>query len=218
MRNPSDCIINSISADEQRMDALLPLAKEFNSNIVALTLSNEIGIPKEADGRLEIAFQILEKTAEYEIDNEKIFFDPLVLPIPVAQEQAVESLNAIRMFKESFDPPVCTTIGLSNVSNGAPKENRPLINLVFMVLAMGCGLDSAIVDAFDSELIRVHSMLVSGNPSRDYDELYIKLFLMMQNFAELDDIVYDKTNLMQEKIYKTAQILLNKNIYSHNYL
>lgn len=218
VRNPSDCIINSISADEQRMDALLPLAKEFNSNIVALTLSNEIGIPKEADGRLEIAFQILEKTAEYEIDNEKIFFDPLVLPIPVAQEQAVESLNAIRMFKESFDPPVCTTIGLSNVSNGAPKENRPLINLVFMVLAMGCGLDSAIVDAFDSELIRVHSMLVSGNPSRDYDELYIKLFLMMQNFAELDDIAYDKTNLMQEKIYKTAQILLNKNIYSHNYL
>lgn len=218
VKNPADCMINSISADEQRIASLLPLAKEYNSNIIALTLNNEAGIPKTADGRLEIAFQIIEKTTEYEINNDKIFFDPLVLPISVAQEQATESLNAIRMFKESFDPPVCTTIGLSNISNGAPRENRSLINLVFMVLAMGCGLDSAIVDAFDAELIRVHSMLINAKPSCDYDNLYIKLFSMMQNFEELEDIDYDKTNLMQEKIYKTAQILLNKNIYSHNYL
>lgn len=218
VKNPNDCIINSVSADQNRLDALLPLAKEFQSNLIALTLSDETGIPKEADGRLEIAFNILEQTMQYEIDNSKIFFDPLVLPIPVAQEQAIESLNAIRMFKESFDPPVLTTVGLSNVSNGAPKENRPLINRVFMVLAMGCGLDSAIVDGFDEELIRVHSMIENQTPQTDYDELYIKLFDMMQNFGELEEIDYDKNNPNQTNIFKTAQILLNKNIYSHNYL
>lgn len=218
VKNPSDCIINSVSADAQRLDNLLPLAQEFNSNLIALTLSDETGIPKEADARLEIAFNILEHTAEYGIENGKIYFDPLVLPIPVAQEQAIESLNAIRMFKESFDPPVLTTIGLSNISNGAPKENRPLINLVFMVLAMGCGLDSAIVDAFDKELIRVHNMLVKQSPETDYDSLYVDLYNMMQNFEELEDVSFDNNNEKQVAIYKTAQVLLNKNIYSHNYL
>ncbi|MCQ2958139.1 MAG: dihydropteroate synthase [Candidatus Gastranaerophilales bacterium] len=218
VQNPDKCIINSISGDEQRMNNLLPLAKEFNSNLIALTLSDATGIPKEADGRLEIAFNILERTAEYEIDNGKIFFDPLVLPIPVAQEQAIETLNSIRMFKESFDPPVLTTIGLSNISNGAPKENRPLINLVFMVLAMGCGLDSAIVDGFDKELIRVHQAVINNTVDNEYDKLYLDLFEMMQNFAELEDVSYDKNSEKQVAIYKTAQVLLNKNIYSHNYL
>lgn len=216
--NAQDCIINSVSADQNRLNSLLPLAKEFKSNLIALTLSDETGIPKEADSRLEIAFNIIEQTSQYEIENEKIFFDPLVLPVPVAQEQAIESLNAIRMFKESFDPPVLTTIGLSNISNGAPKENRPLINRVFMVLAMGCGLDSAIVDGFDEELIRIHSIIENKKPQTDYDELYIKLFDMMQNFEELEEIDYDTSNKSQSDIFKTAQILLNKNIYSHNYL
>ncbi len=215
---PYKCIINSISADQQRLDNLLPLVKDFNSNVIALTLSDETGIPKEADSRLEIAFNILERTTEYGIDNGKIFFDPLVLPVPVAQEQAIESLNAIRMFKESFDPTVLTTIGLSNISNGAPKENRPLINLVFMVLAMGCGLDSAIVDGFDKELIRVHNIVASQNAETKYDKLYIDLCNMMQNFGELEEIQYDKTDEKQVAIYKTAEIILNKNIYSHNYL
>jgi len=150
VKNAQDCIINSISADNQRLEALLPLAQEYNSKLIALTLSDETGIPKEADSRLEIAFNILEKTSEYGIDNGKIYFDPLVLPVSVAQEQAIESLNAIRMFKESFDPPVFTTIGLSNISNGAPKENRPLINTVFMVLAMGCGLLQVLPPSVDS--------------------------------------------------------------------
>jgi len=216
--NPSECIINSISADIQRINSLLPLAKDFQSNVIALTLSDETGIPKEADARLEIAFNIMEHTAEYGIENNKIFFDPLVLPIPVAQEQAIETLNAIRMFKESFDPPVNTTIGLSNISNGAPKENRPLINLVFMVLAMGCGLDSAIIDGFDTELIRVHNMITSQTPEKSYDNLYMDLYNMMQNFEELEDITYNQDDTTQVAIYKTAQILLNKNIYSHNYL
>lgn len=218
VNNSAECIINSISADKQRIDAILPLAQEFNSNIIALTLSDETGIPKEADARLEIAFNILEQTMQFGIENNKIYFDPLVLPISVAQEQAIESLNAIRMFKESFDPPVLTTIGLSNISNGAPKENRPLINLVFMVLAMGCGLDSAIVDGFDRELIRVHKMLEKAIPETNYDKLYLDLAEMMRNFGELEDVEFDTNDVQQVAIYKTAQILLNKNIYSNNYL
>lgn len=218
IKNPERCIINSASADEERLNNMLKLASTYDTHLIALTLSDATGIPKEADARLEIAFSIMEAKEEYGVANEKILFDPLVLPLSVDQTQATEALNAIRMFKESFDPPVLTTIGLSNVSNGSPKENRPLINLVFAVMAMGCGLDSAIVDAFDSELLRVNKMIETLVPEKNYDELLIKLFNMSQEFGELEDISYNSDNKDEVAIYKTAEALLNKNVYSHNYL
>lgn len=218
LTNPQDCIINSTSADAERLDKMVRLAAEYDSNLIALTLSDATGIPKEADGRLEIACTILEATMEAGIDNGKILLDPLVLPVNVEQGQAMEALNAIRIFKESFDPPVLTTIGLSNVSNGCPKENRALINRIFGVMAMGCGLDTAIVDAFDTEFIRVNKVLETMTPEKDSDNLIINIHNMMSEFGELEDISYNKDNPEEVEIYKTAEVLMNKNIYSHNYL
>lgn len=218
VKNPQDCIINSTSADPQRLETMTNLAAEYNSYLIALTLNNEIGIPKMSDGRLELAFSIIEKCTEKDIPNEKILFDPLILPVTVDQSQSVQALDTIRIFKESFDPPVLTTIGLSNVSNGLPKELRPLVNKTFMILAMGCGLDSAIVDSFDTELLSVNKMLESLTPKKPQDKFIISLYEMMQNFGELEDLTYDKSNPEEVNIYKTAEILLNKKIYSNSYL
>lgn len=215
LANPQNAIINSTSADPERLEKMTDLAAEFGSYLIALTLSDATGIPKEADERLEVAFNIIEKTSEKGIDNGKILLDPLVLPIGVEQSQAIQTLNAIRMFKESFDPCVLTTVGLSNVSNGCPKENRSFINKIFAVLAMGCGLDTAIVDALDLELIRVNDILKTSSPSSDADQLLLNLHDMMRDFGELEDISYNKDNPEEVKIYKTAEMLLNKNIYSH---
>lgn len=217
-KNPGNWIINSTSADIERLDSVANIARKFESNIIALTMNSEIGIPKEADGRLELAFEILEKTQEIGIDNSKIFFDPLILPVTVEQSQAVEALNTIRMLKEGFDPPVMTTIGLSNVSNGAPAELRSLINRVFFVLAAGCGLDSAIVDSFDEELLRINKILETNNPTESYDELILSLYNMMKEFGDISDIGYNKNDKNQTEIYKTANILLGKTVYSNSYL
>ena len=209
--------INSTSKDIERLEKMTDLAVEFNSNLIALTLSKETGIPKTADGRLEIAFEIYEKCLEKEIDSEKIFFDPLILPVCVEQGQALEALNTIQMVKESFDPPVKTVVGLSNVSNGCPKDIRPLINRVFGVLAFGAGLDAAIIDAKDEELVRIFRMLENNSPKSDVDKLYISLADIIRNFGEIDEIDYDKDSAEQTKIIKTAKILLNKEIYSHSF-
>ncbi len=190
------------------------LAADYGSHLIALTLSNETGIPKDPDGRLEIASIILEKTAELGIDNTKILLDPLVLPVNVDQSQAMAALDSIRVFKESFDPPVMTTIGLSNVSNGSPKEMRGLINRVFAVMAMGCGLDSAIADAFDTELLRVIRVVSSQTPEKESDSVLINLHNLMQEFGELEELSYNKNNPEEVAIYKTAEILFNKNIYA----
>lgn len=209
--------INSTSKDIERLEKMTDLACEFDSNLIALTLSKETGIPKTSDGRLEIAFEIYEKCLEKEIDNDKIFFDPLILPISVDQSQAVEALNTIKMIKESFDPPVKTVVGLSNVSNGCPKELRPLINRVFGVLAFGAGLDAAIVDAKDLEIVRIFRMLDGNSPSSDIDELYIQLASVIRDFGEIDDVNYEKNSEVQSNIIKTARVLLNKEIYSHSF-
>lgn len=209
--------INSTSKDEPRLNKMTDLALEFDSNLIALTLSKETGIPKTSDGRLEIAFEIYEKCMEKGIDSSKIFFDPLILPVSVDQSQAVEALNTIKMIKESFEPPVKTVIGLSNISNGSPKEIRGLINRVFAVLAYGAGLDAAIIDAKDVELVRVFRMLEKQSPHNGIDELYISLANMISDFSDLSDIIYDKSSAEQTKIIKTAGILLNNEIYSHSF-
>lgn len=209
--------INSISLDDERIEKIGGLAVEYGSNLIALTLSKEDGIPKDADGRLEIAFNIYEKCLEKGIDNEKLFFDPLILPICVDQSQGIEAINTIKMIKESFDPPVKTVIGLSNVSNGCPKDLRPLINRVYASLAFGAGLDAAIIDAKDEELIRILKMLDMNSPKSPLDKLYVNLSDMILNFGELDDIEFDKEDLEQLKVIKTARILLNNEIYSHSF-
>lgn len=215
--NPAGCLLNSASGDPERLEQVTKLAADYNSSLIALTLSNETGIPKDPDGRIEIASIILDRTMELGIDNSKIFLDPLVLPVNVEQSQVMAALDSIRVFKESFDPPVMTTIGLSNVSNGSPKEIRPLINRVFCVMAMGCGLDSAIVDAFDSELLRVIRVVENQTPEKEADKVLINLHNLMQVFGELEDLSYNPDNTAEVEIYKTAEILFNKNIYAHNY-
>lgn len=216
-KSPETCLINSTSADEVRLEKISSLAAEFGSSVIALTMNKEIGIPKSADDRLALAFEIFEKCAEKGVENEKIFFDPLILPVSVDQAQAGEALNTIQMIKQSFDPEVMTTVGLSNISNGSPREMRPLINRVFATLAYGAGLDSAIIDALDTDLINTIKVLEKQSPANKLEGLYIDLANMIKEFGELEDISYDKSDSKQVEVIKTARVLLNKDIYTHSF-
>jgi len=218
VEDKQNCILNSTSSDEPKLSNMLKLALANDCNLVALTMSKENGIPKSADGRLEIACEIYEKALEMGIDTEKIFFDPLILPVTADQSQAQEAINTIKMIKESFEPSVKTIVGLSNISNGCPIELRPIINRVMGVLCCGAGLDAVIADAKDEELVRIFKMIDSKNPETDYDELYIELAQMVENFGELEDVNYDSSNPEQVKIIKTAKMLYAKNIYSASFL
>lgn len=218
LKRPQMCFLNSATADETRLLSTSALVKKYDANLIALTLDSASGIPKTSDERLELAFRIIEKTAEAEIDNSKIYFDPLVLPVCVEQAQASVALEAIRMFKESFDPEVKTVIGLSNVSNGAPRERRPLINRVFLVLALGAGLDAAIIDSFDEETAAAYNAIRSNKAETGQEKLYLELYKMANTLSELEDVNYDSSDPAQSAIYKCAKILLNKEIYSHSFL
>ena len=214
VQNPQKCFINSTSADDEKLERLTDLALKYGCNLIALAMSKETGVPKDSDLRMELVFKIYEKCMEKGLDSDKLFFDPLVLPIKVEQGQGTEVLNSIHMIKESFEPRVNTIVGLSNISNGIVPAFRPIINRVFAVLCAGAGLDAVIADARDEELYRILKMLECNNPQNEIDKLYINLSNMVQYFGKVHDIEFDKNDKEQLNIIKTARVLLNEEVYS----
>ena len=144
-------LINSASGEEERLNMMMPLAGKYQAMIIGLTL-DKTGIPALAEDRCAIAAEIMGKAMECGVPMEDIYLDPLIMPVPFSQEKSLESIRAIRLFREMNDPPMKTVVGLSNISNGAPKELRPLLNRVYTALLMYEGLDSAIIDPTEKEM------------------------------------------------------------------
>lgn len=143
-------IINSTTADQAKLSVLVPMAKQYKAGLIGLTMGKS-GIPRDRHQRSEFAAEIVSKCMEAEIPTEDIYLDPIILPVNVAQAQGIEVLESIREFKLLSDPPPKTVVGLSNVSQGT--ELRSLINRTFLVMAGACGLDAAIADPLDKELM-----------------------------------------------------------------
>lgn len=211
-------IINSTDATPERLAALMPLAAQYGANIIALTLG-AVGLPTTADARIELAAeQIFPAAAELGVPVESIYLDPLVLTINGNQDQALQTVEAARFFKQMSDPPPMTTCGLSNVSNGCPKEIRPLINRTFLIMMLGAGLDSAIVDPLDDELIEAVRIVESRDDSTPKGRLYLALYDAYASGEEFDPGVVDTTDPEQVDFMKTVRVLENKVLYAHGYL
>jgi len=144
-------LINSTTAEAKRMEKFFPLAREYNAEIVCLTI-NEKGIPNSAEARAEIAMQLMATAMDNGIGPEKLYLDPVVLPISAAQDQCPVLCEAITLFRSLSSPPPKTLVGLSNVSSGA--EERSLLNRTYLAMLLGRGLDAAIVDPNDVELMK----------------------------------------------------------------
>ena len=141
-------IVNSVSGEPASLKAVLPLAVRYGAALVGLTL-DEDGIPDSADGRVAIARRIVEAAEAAGLKRRDILIDCLVLTVSAKPEQALETLRAVRRVKEELG--VATVLGVSNISFGLPR--RRLLNRTFMAQAIAHGLDAAIVDPSDVELL-----------------------------------------------------------------
>ncbi|MEW6570074.1 MAG: dihydropteroate synthase [Nitrospirota bacterium] len=137
-------LINSTSNDPERFP-ILELAAKYNARIIGLTVGKG-GLPADAEERAAIAAEIMARASEYGVSLEDLYLDPLVLQISTSQDHALKVIKAIRMFQDLNDPPMKTVVGLSNVSNGCPKNLRPIMNSLFLSLLMYEGLTAAIAD------------------------------------------------------------------------
>jgi len=165
-------ILNSISGEQERYNHVLPLIKEYGCCIVASCLDS-FGIPETAEGRIKIAAHLIDSLTKEGIARGDIFIDPLVQPISVDQEAAAKALEIIEHIKKNY-PEVGTTAGVSNISFGLPLRKK--LNQAFAIFTMHSGLDAAIIDPTDSQLM---ASLISAKAVLGKDEYctdYIKAY------------------------------------------
>ena len=143
-------IINSSTADKEKLDILIPMAKKYNAKLIGLTLDKK-GVPQDKDRRMELACTVITTCQEQGFPIEDLFIDPVVMPVNVAQLQQRSILESIAEFKLLSDPAPKIVVGLSNVSQGT--KNRSIINRNFIVMAIFQGLDAAILDPLDKDLV-----------------------------------------------------------------
>lgn len=134
-------IVNSVNAEQEKLDAILPIAKRYGAAVVGLTMDKS-GIPQTAEARFAMAQTILQQAQKHGIPKEDVLIDCLTLTISAQQEQAVETLKAVRMVHEQLG--LHCVLGVSNISFGLPERNN--ITISFLTQAMLCGLDLPIVN------------------------------------------------------------------------
>lgn len=211
-------MLNSASADPERLDSVMQLAAEFGAKVIALTMGVE-GIPTTADGRAGIAMEALLPAAEAAgIPAPDIYLDPLVLTVTCNQDVAEASIDAIRIFKQLSDPAPTTVVGLSNISNGCPAEIRSLINRTYLVMLMGAGLDAAIADPFDERQNDFIRIVEQRDESTPVGKLVVALYDASAAMDDLDAGLVDMDDPDQVDIYKTYRMLRNQVMYADSYL
>jgi len=211
-------ILNSTSAEPERLEKVPLLAKKYGAKVIALTMRSE-GIPVEADARVNIAVEaLIPRMMEIDFPMQDLIIDPLVLTCSGCQQYCPHLIETVRTLQYAWDPTPQISVGLSNVSNAVPNENRPLINRVYLAMLMGVGLQMMIANPFDEKQNDVIRWIETKDTSNPLAGVYNKIADRIAAGEEpcLED--FDLSDLDQAAIWKTTQILLNKVIYADSYL
>ena len=197
-------IINSIMARPERMEALIPLAGKYGAGMVALLWGPE-GMPRDTDERAMFLADLYMAATEAGVAPEDIYVDPIITPVNVQQDQLPHCMGLYQA-QEDLAPGCRSTNGLSNVSNGAPEHLRPILNQTFLMMLIHCGVQGAIVDAFDKPLQDI---------ARGKMPELVDLVGKVMNGEQID-----MSKLSKEEVdyVKTAKVLLGESLYSDSWL
>lgn len=210
--------INSTSAEPERLEKVPLLAKKYNTRLIALTMGAS-GIPVAADERVNIAVEkLIPRMLEIDFPMSDLVIDPLVLTVSGCQEYCPHLIEAIRTLQYAWDPAPMISVGLSNVSNAVPGENRPLINRTYCAMLMGVGLKMMIGNPLDQEQKETIRIIEQRDSSTPLGRLYLKIAdrIAAMEEPQIEDV--DMSDPEQVAVWKTIQILLNKVIYADGYL
>jgi 5-methyltetrahydrofolate corrinoid/iron sulfur protein methyltransferase len=197
-------IINSIMARQERMDAMMPLVSKYNAWMIGLLWGPE-GMPRDEHERGMLTAEILAKAAEFGVNEEDIWFDPIIAPLNIQQNQLIAVLEYMKMLPD-MAPLAKSTCGLSNCSNGVPEDLRPIINRTYVIMVQRYGMASAIVDAFDDELWAV----VDGKKPEAVKIVHDIMDGKSVNIASLSKDL--------QNYAKTARVIMGQVLFSDSWL
>jgi 5-methyltetrahydrofolate corrinoid/iron sulfur protein methyltransferase len=211
-------IINSTSAEPERLEKVPIVAKKYGTKLIALTMAKG-GIPVGADERVTLALEhLIPRALELDFPINDLIIDPLALTVSGCQEYCPECVEAVRTVKFAWDPPPLTNAGLSNVSNAVPHALRPLLNRVYMVMLMGAGIDMVIADPLDKDLMEWIRVVEERDESTALNRLLLTLYDRVAAMEELQPGDLDMNDAVQKEVWLTYQVLMNKVIYTDAYL
>ena len=144
-------LVNSVTAKESSLQAVLPLVKKYGGVVIGLTITEE-GIPETAQGRLEAARRIVEAAEGWGIPRREVIIDPLTMAVSAGQDAASVTLEALSLIQEELG--VKTSLGVSNVSFGLPQREN--ITSAFFLMALQRGLDAAIMNPKSSAMMQAY--------------------------------------------------------------
>ncbi len=197
-------LVNSVSCQADRIDPGLDMVKKYGALMVGLLWGTD-GMPRDVNERASLAVDIIYKANEKGIPNEDIFIDPIATPVSGEINQVLACTEFMGMLKD-IGPGCKSTVGLSNVSNGAPDELRPALNRPYLLMLKKQGLYSAIVDAYDKEL-----MAICKGEMPELDAIVEKV---------MDGVEVDMASLSEkeQQYAKTVNVLMGKSLYSDSWL
>jgi 5-methyltetrahydrofolate corrinoid/iron sulfur protein methyltransferase len=166
-------IINSTTADPEKMDEIIPLAAEYGAGLVGLCMDKS-GAPRDIDRRVELGAMIFTEALEKGVAEDRIFLDPITMPVKFLQEEAGNFLGAVQQLTLLSSPPPHIICGLSNIAS--KTKNPGIINTVFLVMAMSRGLDAAICDVTDKQLVDAAITAELLLNKQIYSDSYIKAY------------------------------------------
>jgi len=147
--NGTPSMVNSTKAERESLEEIVPLASAYHSPLIALAM-DESGIPETVQDRLYACEKIAEACERWGVPMENVFFDPLVMPIGTDTAQGLVTLETVAEIRKEF-PEAKTVLGISNISYGLPARSR--LNAAFLHMAIYAGLDAAIVDLLDDDIM-----------------------------------------------------------------
>lgn len=144
---PGRALINSVSAEKDRLRDFLPLAKKYGAAILCLPITED-GVPKTAKDRIAVVHTIIEAAKKHGLADGDFLLDALVMTVSAQANACQEVLATLQGYRQEFGYP--STMGLSNISFGLP--NRPLINSTFFAMCLAAGLDAPIMNPYDDAM------------------------------------------------------------------
>lgn len=156
-------MVNSITAEKQRWEEVLPLVQQYRARVVALCMDDGV-MPETVEDRLRVAGKLVPGLVEAGIPEEEIYLDPLIKPLGVNSQFGMEAMESTRAIRQKY-PKVHVICGLSNVSYGLPE--RRLLNRAFMVMSVTVGMDAFILDPLDQAMM---SLLAAARALAGQDE------------------------------------------------
>lgn len=201
-------LINSVSLEGDKIDTIFPVIADTDWECVALLCDND-GIPDSVEKRMEVFHGIMEKAKEYQIAPSRLHIDPLVVTLSTDETALTVFADCCRQIKAEY-PEIHITSGLSNISFGLPARKN--INQAFMVLAMNAGMDSAIVDPTNKNMI---GMIYATNALLERDEYCLNYIAKFQDKPQEEAGEPTPATPMDEKmqaVFKATQDGKNKEI------